>query len=289
MMTHTNAARLVLWMSGALLAFSTMAVSIRALAGILNVFEILAIRSASGLIILLTLVAVRPSLRASLVFRRVGLQVVRNSVHFAAQSAWALSITLLPLATAFALEFTAPAWVALFAVVLLGERLTASRIGAVALGFVGVLVILHPGIGTFRPIALVMLGAAIGFALAIIATKKLTATEGTLTILLWMNALQLPMNLAGSDLLFWLKLDASHLLPVLGVAVAGISSHFCLTSAFRHGDATIVVPLDFLRIPLIALVGWWFYGEALDPLVFLGALFIIVGVLWNLRAETARS
>lgn len=287
-MTSTNAVRLVLWMSGALLSFSTMAVSIRALSGVLNVFEILALRSLSGIIILSALVVVRPALRQYLVFRRMGLQLVRNSVHFAAQASWALGVTLLPLATAFALEFTAPAWVALFAVLLLGERLTVSRVGALVLGFVGVLVILHPGYGTFRPAALIMLGAAVGFALAIIGTKKLITTEGTFTILLWMNVMQLPMNLAGSDLLFLLKLDTGKLLPALGVALAGVTSHFCLTNAFRHGDATIVVPLDFLRIPLIALVGWMLYGEPLDPLVFVGAGFIIVGILWNLRAETVR-
>jgi len=163
-----------------------------------------------------------------------------------------------------------------------------SRIGAVVLGFIGVIVILHPGYGTFRPEALIMLGAAVGFALALIATKKLTATESTFTILWWMTVLQLPMNLAGSNPLFLLKLDATMLLPAAGVAVAGLASHFCLTNAFRHGDATIVVPLDFLRIPLIAVVGWSLYGEPLDPLVFVGAGFIIVGVLWNLRAETAR-
>jgi drug/metabolite transporter (DMT)-like permease len=230
---------------------------------------------------------VRPAFRQYVVFRRIGLQVVRNSIHFLAQSAWTLGLTLLPLATAFALEFTAPAWVGLFAVLLLGERLTVSRVGAIVLGFVGVLIILHPGLGTFRPAALLMLAAAIGFALAIIATKKLVATEGTFTILLWMNALQLPMSLAGSNPAFWLKLDASKLLPVLGVAIAGIASHFCLTNAFRHGDTIIVVPLDFLRIPLIAVVGWSLYGEALDPLVFVGAGFIVAGVLWNLRAEVA--
>src|ERR1700686_4634903 len=113
-MTQTNALRVVLWMSGVLLAFSVMAISIRELAGVLNVFEILAIRSASGLTILFALVMARPGLRQHLVFRRMGLHVAPNSMHFLAQAAWTLSIALLPLATAFALEFTTPAWVALF-------------------------------------------------------------------------------------------------------------------------------------------------------------------------------
>jgi drug/metabolite transporter (DMT)-like permease len=64
-----------------------------------------------------------------------------------------------------------------------------------------------------------------------------------------------------------------------------VSAHFCLTNAFRAGDASVVVPLDFLRMPLIAVVGWLVYDEAFDPYVFLGAGLIVAGVLWNLQAE----
>jgi len=100
--------------------------------------------------------------------------------------------------------------------------------------------------------------------------------------------MQLPMNLAGSSPAVLAKIDAVQALPMLGVAVAGLSSHYCLTNAFRYGDATIVVPLDFLRIPLIALIGWSFYGEPLDGFVFAGAAIIVAGISWNLRDEVAR-
>lgn len=283
-MTTPSIARVLMWMVGVLLSFSAMAVSIRALKETLSVFEILAIRSATGVLILSALAGARPVLRLALLPHRPGLHVLRNVVHFAAQYAWALGITLLPLATVFALEFTTPAWVALFAALLLGERLTASRIGVVALGIAGVLLIVRPGIEGFRPAALLVLGAAIGFGVTAILTKKLTATETTFAILFWMNAIQLPLNLIGSDPLFVLKLDAATLLPAVVVGVSGLSAHLCLTNAFRYGDATLVVPLDFFRLPLIALIGWSFYGERLDPMVFAGAGLIVAGVLWNLRA-----
>jgi len=282
---NASIGRVVLWMSGVLLSFTIMAVSIRALARAFNVFEILAIRNAAGLTILLALACVRPALRASLLPRRMGMHALRNSVHFAAQYAWALSITLLPLATVFALEFTNPAWLALLAAWLLRERLTPSRAGAVVLGFLGVAVILRPGFESFQPAALIILGAAFGFAVSSIVTKKLIVTETTFAILFWMNAMQLPMNLAGSSPFFVTRIDLAQALPVLGVAIAGLTSHFCLTNAFRHGDASIVVPLDFLRIPLIALIGWSVYGEPLDGFVFAGAAIIITGIVWNLRAE----
>jgi len=148
-----------------------------------------------------------------------------------------------------------------------------------------VLIIVRPGIATFQPDVLLVLAAAFGFAIALITTKQLSAHVSTFAILFWMNAMQLPMGLAGSHPLFWLELEPRHVPSILGVGVAGLSSHFCLTNAFRAGDATVVVPFDFLRIPLIALVGWLFYAEPLDLFVFLGAALIIAGVVWNLRAE----
>jgi drug/metabolite transporter (DMT)-like permease len=275
-------------MTLAMLAFCTMALSIRALAGALSIFEILAIRSASGVAVLLALIALRPDLRGEVVPRRMALHVLRNTVHFAAQYSWALSVTLLPLAAVFAIEFTAPAWVALLAVLLLGERLTPSRTGVLVLGFVGVLVILRPGLSTFQPAAFLVLAAAFGFAVALTVTKTLTATTTTLAILFWMNVMQLPIAVAGSDLTFVTRLGVGDLPALTGVAMSGLASHLALTNAFRAGDATIVVPLDFVRIPLIALVGRIFYGETLDPFVFLGAGLIVIGIVWNLRAETRR-
>ena len=282
---RSRVAWLALWMAGAIVSYIAAALAVRALAKSLSVFEIMSLRSAGGLAILLALMAVRPKMRLGLTSRRIGLHLARNSVHFVGQIIWALAITLLPFATVFALEFTAPIWVALLAVMLLGERLTSRRAGSIALGLAGALVILHPGLSGFTPAALFALGAAITRAFTDVVTKKLTQTETTFAILFWMNLMQLPMNLAGSDPLFIAKLDASMALPVIGIAVAGFSIHLCVAQAFRYGDAIVVVPLDFLRVPLIALIGWSFYSEALDALVLAGSGLIIAGVIWNLRTE----
>ena len=107
------------------------------------------------------------------------LNLLRNTVHYASQYAWALSITMLPLAMVFSLEFTMPGWTVLLAVWLLQERMTPSRIGVVVLGLIGVLVILRPGIASFNPAAFLVLAAAFGYAITMIATKKLTMTETT--------------------------------------------------------------------------------------------------------------
>jgi len=288
--TDNKIARVVLWMVGALLSFSVMAVSIRELsrAG-LSIFEILAIRSGVALFVLLTLLAVRKDLRVHALPRRMGLNLFRNTVHYASQYSWALSLTMLPLATVFALEFTMPAWTAVLAVWFLHERLTPSRLGVVILGLIGVLVILRPGVAGFNPAAILVLLAAFGYAITMITTKQLTKTETTFGIVFWMAVIQLPLSLIGSDPTVFMRFEPRHILPAIGVGVAGLTSHYCLSNAFRSGDATLVVPLDFMRIPLIAVVGWAFYGERLDVFVLLGAMIIVSGVLWNLRSEVARA
>jgi drug/metabolite transporter (DMT)-like permease len=275
-------------MVGALLSFSVMAVSIRELsrAG-LSIFEILAIRSGVALFVLLALLAVRKDLRVHALPRRMGLNLFRNTVHYASQYSWALSLTMLPLATVFALEFTMPAWTAVLAVWFLHERMTPSRLGVVILGLIGVLVILRPGIASFNPAAILVLLAAFGYAITMITTKQLTKTETTFVF--WMAVIQLPLSLIGSDPTVFLRFEPRHILPAIGVGMAGLTSHYCLSNAFRFGDATLVVPLDFMRIPLIAVVGWAFYGERLDVFVLLGAMIIVSGVLWNLRSEVARA
>ena len=284
-------------MTGALISFSASALAIRGLAKHLNIFEILSIRSGLGVLVLLALIAARPQLRHELALRHMGLHVTRNATHFVGQYSWALAVTLLPLATVFALEFTMPAWVAILAVPMLGERMTRVRAGSVALGFLGVLVIVRPGLASFQPTSLLVLFAAFTFALSLIATKSLTNRVSTFAVIFWMNVMQLPMALSwpvvvaatGGPSLFMLRLDADAVLPMLVLGVVGLTSHYCLTNAFRSGDATVVVTLDFLRIPLIALVGWMFYAEALDAFVFAGAGLIIGGVLWNLHAESRRA
>jgi drug/metabolite transporter (DMT)-like permease len=276
-----------LWMAGAIASYIASALAVRALAKSLSVFEIMSVRSASGLVFLLWLMAVWPNIRRGVTSRRIGLHLARNGVHFVGQILWLLAVTLLPFATVFALEFTAPIWVALLAAMLLGERLTSGRAASIALCLAGVLVILHPGLASFRPAALLALGAAITRALTDVATKKLTRTETTFAILFWMNLMQLPMNLAGSGLSFVTTLDASMALPLIAAAITGLSVHFCIAEAFRYGDAIVVVSLDFLRLPLIALIGWSFYGEPLDALVLAGAGLVMAGVVWNLRTEAS--
>ena len=276
-------------MTGALLSFCAMAVSVRVLAGTLSVMEILALRAGLGLAVMATLAATRADLRATINSQHLPLHLFRNAVHVGSSFLWAMSLLLIPLAMTFALEFTTPAWTLLIAAPVLGERFTASRVGAVVFGLLGVLVILRPGLAAFQPGALLALMAAFGFAITLVATKKLTRTDSPFAIIFWMMLIQLPLALIASDPLFVTRLNQTQSPAVIAIGVSGLASHYCLTRAFRVGDAGVVVPLDFMRIPLIAVIGWWLYGEPLDVYVFAGAGLIVTGILWNLRSEARRA
>ena len=285
---RTNLPAVILWMTGTLLSFSVMAISVRQLGGALNLFEILMVRSIGGLAILLVVMTTRPQLFKLLTLRRPGVHLIRNGSHFLSSLGWAHAIIVLPLATVFAIEFMMPVWAGLLAVFILGERATPSRIGSVVLGFVGVLIILRPGIEAFQPAALIVLAASFGYAVSNIATKKLIPVQDTIAILFWMNAMQVAMALIGTDPTFPLRLAPAQWTWIAGIAISGTAAHYCLTNALRAGDAIVVIPLDFLRIPLIALVGWLFYAERIDLAVFVGAGVIVAGLIWNLHAEMRR-
>jgi drug/metabolite transporter (DMT)-like permease len=281
------------WMMGSLLSFAVVALSVRGLQGSLSVFEMLALRNLGGIVILAGMVLIAPSAEQKIWPANIGTHGLRNTAHFAGQALWVYGVTVLPLATVFAIEFTTPAWVALFAVLFLGERMTVFRGLAIALGFLGVIIILRPGLDSFRPEALAVVAAAVFFGVQITTTKFLTGTNSTWTIMLWMNLMQLPLNLVANLFLgrppFSLaSLEWSLLLPALGIAVSGFTAHYCLTNAFRHGDATLVVPIDFLRVPLIAVVGWLLYGERPEMAVWIGAGVVIAGVCVNLIAEARK-
>jgi drug/metabolite transporter (DMT)-like permease len=268
-------------MLGAVASLSTMAIGGRELSAELNTFQILFFRSLVGLAVIAALL--QRSGWGQVRTRVFGLHMVRNVSHYAGQFGWFFALGMIPLSEVFAIEFTTPIWTALLAALVLGERMNRLRMLAVAVGFAGVLIILRPGISTVSAGALAVLGAAFAYAVSYIMTKKLSGSETPLSILFYMTAIQLPLGLVAA--LFDWRWPSAWAWPWVGaVAVTALIAHYCLTRAFRLADATVVVPLDFLRLPLIAVLGLLLYGEALDPWVLLGAAVVFLGIWLNLRS-----
>ena len=277
--------RAALWMIGAILSFSSMAVAGRAVAGVLDTFELMMYRSFIGLAIIVCL-GLAAGKFAEIRRDRLRLHLVRNICHFTAQNLWFYALSLITLAQLFALEFTSPIWVMILATLFLGERLTRPRLLALALGFLGALIVARPGAGgDLFGLGLAAV-AAVFFAGSIVSTKSLTRTETTFGILFWLTAMQSVMGLAASG---W---DGDIAWPPLAlwpwvalVGCAGLIAHTCLTNALSLAPATVVTPMDFLRLPAIAVVGMLFYAEPLDALVLLGAALIFAGNYLNILAE----
>jgi len=272
----------MLWMSGALVSFSGMAIAGRELSTEVSLYEVLFLRSTVCLIVLLALL---PKFGwRSLKTPRPGLHLLRNSVHYLASFCWYFGVVSIPLAEVFAIEFTSPIWTALLAAIFLREPLTRARIGAIALGFLGILVILRPGAEVVHIASLVVLIAAIGYGSAYVITKRLTVTDGPFVILFYMNAIQFLIGI-GPTFADWVTPSVALWPWVVVVGLTGLTSHYCITRAMQHADAMVVAPLDFLRLPLIAVVGYFVYAETLDVFVLLGALLVVGGNFINLSGS----
>jgi drug/metabolite transporter (DMT)-like permease len=278
-----HALRAALWMGGALLSFSIMAIGARELLDTMGTFEILFFRS---LVSFLMVVAVLPRYGiAALATRRIALHTIRNVLHFGGQFAWVYAIGVLPLATVFAIEFTMPVWTAVLATALLGERLSRGRAVTLALGLAGILIILRPGFAFIHPAALVMVAGSLCFAATMVATKRLSATDSPLAVLFYMSAIQMPLGLAPA-LPGWVWPTLADLPWIAAVGGAGFTAHYCITRAFMLADATLVVPIDFLRLPLIAVVGALFYREPVELATMLGAAVIFAGTYYSVTRES---
>lgn len=277
--------RAALWTGGALLSFVLMAVAGRELSKELGIFEILTMRSLIGLIVTGALVG-RWNFR-QLATRRAALHLMRNVSHFVGQYGWFYGIAFIPLAEVFAIEFTSPVWTAILASLFLGERLTKARITAIACGLAGVLLILRPGFAVIHVAVIAVLIGSLGYAVSHVLTKKLSATEKPLTILFYMSVVQFPLGLVPASF-NWITPTAPMWPWLLAVGLTSLTAHYCFARAFLLADATVVVPLDFLRLPLGAVSGYLLYGESVESIVYAGAAVIVFGNLSNIYSERAK-
>lgn len=277
------------WIGLAMVSFIAMAIGGREATKEVSVLEIMVARS-------LFLVAVVPLMALAssggltqLGTRRVPLHIVRNAVHFCGQCGWFFALSTIPLATVFAIEFTTPIWIALLAPLLLGERMTLGRLIAVLLGFAGVLIVINPGAVTLEAGTLAIIGGAIGYALSNLLTKKLLSTDSPLGVLFVMGVIQVPMSL-GLAMAFGTLVWPSTitLIWLLIIAIGGLGAHYGMAKAFQLADLTVIAPMDFFRLPIIALVGVYVYNEPFVPAVVIGGAVIVAANLFGLLAERRR-
>ena len=270
-----------LWMCASMASFLTMTVAGRAIIPALDVFQVMEMRSVIGWFILLPLVFASGGFQAMRT-KRPWLHISRNVVHYTGQFAWLMALTMIPLAQLMSIEFTSPIWGALLAVMFLGERMTIRKVAAILFGIIGVLIIVRPGISAVEPGHLIMLAGAVFFGVSVVMVKSLTRTDGVVVIIFWMLIIQSAIGLVPA-IMVWRTPEAWMWPWILLVSFTGMSSHFCMARALSYAEATVVMPMDFLRLPLAALIGYMIYSEQIDAYTAVGAALILAGNLFNLR------
>lgn len=277
-----------LWMTGAIGSFSAMAVAGREVSFALDTFEIMMYRSLLGFLIVLGLLAATGKL-GQVSRRDLGLQVLRNLVHFSGQNLWFFAVTAIPLAQVFALEFTSPLWVVVLSPLVLGERLTSVRALSALIGFAGILIVARPSPETLNAGVFAAAGAAVFFAFTNMLTKKLTRSHSVANIMFWLTLLQLIFGVIASGIDGDVALPDATTAPWLVViALGGLLAHFCIANALSIAPATVVIPIDFARLPTIAIVGMLLYNEPLEIWVFAGAVVIFAANYLNIFTETRK-
>ena len=278
----SNNLKAALWMLGAIASFSAMAVAGREVSQWLDTFEIMTYRSLVGIVVLWVILTLTGQWR-QVTRRSISTHVVRNAAHFTGQNLWFYAMTSIPLAQVFALEFTSPIWVVLLSPLILGEPLTRLRMMSVLVGFVGILIVARPSPDTISPGLIAAASSAVFFALSVMYTRLLTRTETVLCIMFWLTLMQAAFGIIFSAWDGDMVAPSAQTLPWLVlIGLAGLLAHYCLTSALAIAPATVVVPIDFVRLPTIAIVGMLLYGEALDAWVFVGATVIFAANYANI-------
>jgi drug/metabolite transporter (DMT)-like permease len=277
-----------IWMTGTIVSFSAMAVSGREISFELDTFEIMMYRSIIGLIIVLLLAKLVKTHR-EISAQNLSLHFYRNLSHFTGQNLWFYALTLIPFAQLFAFEFSVPLWVMLAAPFLLGERLTNIRIISILVGFIGILIVTRPWLAGLAPGIIPAALCAIGFACSVIFTKQLTQKVSITCILFWLTSMQLLMAVicAGYDGDISLP-SSSNFIWIIIIGIGGLLAHFCITKALQLAPATVVTPIDFCRLPVIAAIGYVFYNEALDIFIIGGAIIIFIANYINIWSETKK-
>jgi drug/metabolite transporter (DMT)-like permease len=285
LLTRTDTSPVLLaafWMLGTLTSLLALAIAARELSDTISTMQMITVRNAVSLLILCVLL--QAGGWHQLKTGQPYVHLVRAVSHLVAQYAWIFGIAAIPITEVFALEFTGPVWTVVIASVLLGEKINRFRILTLAMGVIGVLVILRPGFRDPDPVMFIVIFSALCFALANVLTKKLVAGNSPLNIIFYVCIIQFLLTVIPTTFV-WVTPGATEWFWMAVMGVVSITAHYSFARAFAYADAMVVIPMDFLRLPLAAILAWILYSEGLDLFVLAGALIMFSGNFINILAE----
>jgi drug/metabolite transporter (DMT)-like permease len=264
-------------------SFAAMTTLIRKLSNDMHPFELAFFRSLFGLLVMLPWF-----LRAgfgALKTGRLGLHGFRALVGLVSMLLWFLALSLMPIAEATALNFTAPLFATIGAAVFLGEKVKARRWGATVAGFIGALIIVRPeGFDLGFATTLVLVASAC-MSMAVLSVKSLSRTESSNTIVLYMGLIMTPMSLIPA-LLYWTAPQPTDYLWFVAIGLFATIGQISMAKAFASADISAVLPFDFSRLLFVAAFGFLLFGEAPDMWTWVGAAIIFSATLYTAHRES---
>ncbi len=274
----------IIWMLGFMVSITIMAICIRELSYKYSSFEIQNFRNIFSIIIIYIVFLLKKNINLN--SKQLKNNFIRNIFHFIGQSAWTWGLTVLPLATVFSLEFTMPIWAAIISILIFKEKISLNKIFFLFLGLIGTWIILVPDTRYIEFSNIIVLFSAITYAFAHNYTKELTKTDSILSILFFMSIIQLPLSFIGSIMMGNMQFNIIQEVPlILLLTVTSLLAHYSLSSALKKSDATIILPIDYIRLPIIVIIGWYYYNEIITNNVIIGSILIIFGAVIFLRKD----
>ena len=252
-------------------AFSIMHGLVRFVSEVLPPFQIAFFRNVFGLAFLLPLLM--RSRFAILRTKQIGLHALRGVINMAAMLMFFTALSISPIAKVTALGFTAPIFMAILAVLVLGERFRIYRWSAIFLGFVGMLIILRPGLVAIDTGALLVTGSAALWAVAMIIIKIQSRTESSLTIVAYMGIFLGVFSIAPA-LWVWQPFGLKTLGLMVLIGLFGSIAQMAISQSLKETDPTALMPFDFLKLIWTAMIGAWFFAEIPDIYTWIGATVI---------------
>ena len=261
----------ILLMSLSTVGFAIMHTAIRYLSFDLSPFQIAFFRNLFGFVIIVPIM-----LKSGMsIFRtnKIGWHASRSVLNICAMFLYFNALAVAEVAHVTALAFSSPVFASILAVLVLGERFRLRRWVAIAMGFVGVLVVIRPGVIPLEAGPIMVVLSAFFWALVLTMTKIMSRTESSLTIVTYMN-LFLAIYSLGPALWFWQWPTTEGWLLLLLIGVTGTAAQLCVTQSIRETDPTVVMPFDYLKLIWAAVLGFWVFGEIPDEFIWVGGTVI---------------
>lgn len=275
----------VLWMTAAAVCFSAAFVFVKALQdGGMTVFQAVLMRQTFGLLVFMPIIF-RRGRREMLASKVRPRHFVRAASAFTGMCSSYYSLHLINLGEAVSLQFTLPIFTAFCAAWLLGEKLRRHRMIATVVGFAGVLVIVRPGLQSLNIGIILALASAVFYAVSDSNARYLARFDATPTIMVHNFAFVIVLSAIPSAI--WWVTPSVDLWPVaLGFVLSGVAAQYCLTRAYGAAEVGLVAPILFLRLPIVAAVGFVLYGQDTDIWTWVGAGVIFLATSWMAHVET---